>query len=94
MSQLLIFFGIPCSISNVYLFIEKAGNRRTAKIKIKNKNSKILEKSLQKLEKNLAFENFNKAYRQLKLNKTMWPQELKDREELEGTLYDGLTEEM
>lgn len=56
--------------------------------------SKIIERALRELDKNIAFNNFNNAYAQLRSDKKLWAEELKEREELAGTLNDGLEDEL
>ncbi len=55
--------------------------------------SAIIEKALNELDKNIAFRSFNEAYAKLKKNPDAWMDELKEREELEGTLEDELPNE-
>lgn len=55
--------------------------------------SMIIEKALVELDKKIAFNKFNNAYLKLKKEPEAWKNELNEREELDGTLMDGLTDD-
>ena len=53
----------------------------------------VIELALETYRRNERMRLLNEAYKNLQSNKSAWKQELKEREELEGTLRDGLEEE-
>lgn len=61
---------------------------KTGKSKIE-----IIEEALEAYRFKERMRLFNESYERLKANKKAWKKELEDREELEGTLMDGLEDE-
>ncbi|MEK7408475.1 MAG: toxin-antitoxin system protein [Acidobacteriota bacterium] len=53
----------------------------------------VLEKALKLYEERVFWEKANRAYAALKANSKAWQQELKEREEWDATLKDGLEDE-
>ena len=53
----------------------------------------VIELALETYRRNERMRLLNEAYKNLQSNKAEWEEELKEREELEGTLSDGLEEE-
>lgn len=53
----------------------------------------IIEEALESYRFQERMRMFNESYTRLKGDKEMWKEELKDREELEGTIGDGLEDE-
>lgn len=53
----------------------------------------VIEHALETYRRNERMRLMNEAYKSLHSNKTAWEEELKEREELEGTIADGLEEE-
>jgi len=53
----------------------------------------VIEHALETYRRNERMRLMNEAYQTLKSNKSAWEEELKDREELEGTIADGFEEE-
>ncbi len=53
----------------------------------------VIEQALETYRRNERMRLMNEAYKNLQSNKTAWKEELKEREELEGTIADGLEEE-
>ncbi len=53
----------------------------------------IIEEALESYRFRERMRLFNESYAKLRANKKAWAQELKEREELEGTLQDGLEDE-
>jgi len=53
----------------------------------------VIEYALETYRRNERMRLFNEGYQNLKSDKSKWEEELKDREELEGTIADGLEEE-
>jgi hypothetical protein len=60
---------------------------KTGKSKIE-----IIQKALEYYRLKERMRSFNESYDRLKADKKTWKQELKERQELEGTLLDGLEE--
>jgi len=52
----------------------------------------VIELALESYRRSERMRLFNEGYEKLRSNQTAWDEELKEREELEGTLKDGLTE--
>jgi predicted transcriptional regulator len=61
---------------------------KTGKSKIE-----IIEEALESYRFRERMRLFNESYDRLKADKTAWAQELEERDELEGTLMDGLEDE-
>jgi hypothetical protein len=53
----------------------------------------VIEHALEIYRRNERMRMMNEAYQILQSDKSAWKEELKDREELEGTIADGLKEE-
>lgn len=53
----------------------------------------LIDLALQKYEEQILLEEINEGYARLKADKKAWKEELKDRQELEGTVGDGLDNE-
>ena len=53
----------------------------------------VIELALETYRRNERMRLLNEAYKNLQSNKSAWEEELKEREELEGMLADGLEEE-
>ncbi|ADI38565.1 hypothetical protein [Waddlia chondrophila] len=53
----------------------------------------VIEHALEVYRRNERMRLMNKAYQTLKSDKSAWKEEIKDREELEGTIADGFEEE-
>lgn len=53
----------------------------------------VIEHALEIYRRSERMRLMNEAYQTLKSNRNAWEEELKDREELEGTIADGLEEE-
>lgn len=53
----------------------------------------IIEEALESYRFRERMREFNEAYEKLRTDTKGWSQELKEREELEGTLDDGLNDE-
>jgi hypothetical protein len=53
----------------------------------------IIEEALESYRFRERMRLFNESYEHLKADKKKWAEELKDRNELEGTLMDGLADE-
>lgn len=53
----------------------------------------LIESALKKYEAQIFLEEINEGYARLKANKKEWKEELKERQELEGTIGDGLDDE-
>ncbi len=53
----------------------------------------VIEHALETYRRNERMRLMNEAYKNLQSDKSAWEKELKDREELEGTLADGFEEE-
>lgn len=58
---------------------------KTGKSKIE-----IIQEALKSYRHRERMRLFNESYEKLRANKELWEEELKEREELEGTLTDGL----
>lgn len=73
------------SLSDVILheLVDKTGKSKIA----------IIEEALESYRFRERMRLFNESYARLKADKKNWAQELADREELEGTLLDGLEDE-
>lgn len=52
----------------------------------------IIEHALEAYRRNERMRLLNEAYRNLQANQSAWEEELKEREEIEGTINDGLEE--
>lgn len=55
--------------------------------------SEVIESALADFRHKERMRRFNESYLRLKNNPAAWEEELKDREELEGTIGDGLEDE-
>lgn len=53
----------------------------------------VIEHALETYRRNERMRLMNQGYKNLQLDKSAWQEELKDREELEGTIADGFEEE-
>ena len=53
----------------------------------------VIERALEIYRRNERMRRMNEAYQTLKSDKSAWEEELKEREELEGTMDDGFEEE-
>lgn len=53
----------------------------------------LIDIALKKYEDQILLEGINEGYARLNADKKAWEEELKEREELEGTLEDGLEDE-
>lgn len=53
----------------------------------------LIDLALKKYEEQMFLEEVNEGYARLKADKKAWEEELKEREELEGTIGDGLEDE-
>ena len=53
----------------------------------------LIDLALKKYEDELLLEEINKGYARLRADKTAWEDELNERQELEGTVEDGLEDE-
>lgn len=53
----------------------------------------IIDQALKNFEDQILLEEINEGYARLKADKKAWKEELMEREELEGTLGDGLEDE-
>lgn len=53
----------------------------------------LIDQALKKYEAQIFLDDINEGYARLKGDKTAWAQELIEREELEGTIGDGLEDE-
>lgn len=53
----------------------------------------LIDLALKKYEDQLLLEEINEGYARLKADKKAWEEELKERQELEGTIEDGLEDE-
>lgn len=58
-----------------------------------NSKIEIIELALLNYRRIERMRLFNKAYSDLRKDKKAWKEELQEREQLEGTLFDGLEEE-
>lgn len=52
----------------------------------------LIDLALKKYEAQILLEEINEGYARLKADKKAWEDELKERQELEGTVGDGLNE--
>lgn len=52
----------------------------------------LIDLALKKYEDQILLEEINEGYARLKADKKAWEEELKERQELEGTVEDGLDE--
>lgn len=53
----------------------------------------LIDLALKKYEDQLLLEEINEGYARLKADKKAWEEEIKERQELEGTIGDGLEDE-
>jgi predicted transcriptional regulator len=53
----------------------------------------IIDIALKKYEDQILLDQINEGYARLKDDKKAWEEELKERQELEGTIGDGLSDE-
>lgn len=53
----------------------------------------LIDLALKKYEDQILLEEINEGYARLKADKKAWEEELKERQELEGTVGDGLEDE-
>lgn len=53
----------------------------------------LIDLALKKYEEQILLEEINEGYARLKADKKAWEEELKERQELEGTIGDGLEDE-
>jgi hypothetical protein len=53
----------------------------------------LIDLALKKYEDQILLEEINEGYSRLKADKKAWEEELKERQELEGTIGDGLEDE-
>ena len=53
----------------------------------------VIELALETYRRNERMHLLNESYQQMRSNKAAWDEELQERQELEGTLGDGLEEE-
>lgn len=53
----------------------------------------LIDLALKNYEDQILLEEINKGYARLKADKKAWEEELKERQELEGTIGDGLEDE-
>lgn len=53
----------------------------------------LIDLALKKYEDQMLLEEINEGYARLKADKKAWEEELQERQELEGTLGDGLENE-
>lgn len=53
----------------------------------------LIDLALKKYENQILLEEINEGYARLKADKKAWEEELKERQELEGTIGDGLEDE-
>lgn len=53
----------------------------------------IIDLALKKYEDQILLDEINEGYARLKADKKAWKEELEEREELEGTIGDGLSDE-
>ena len=53
----------------------------------------LIDLALKKYEDQILLEEINEGYARLKADKKAWEEELKERQELEGTVEDGLENE-
>lgn len=53
----------------------------------------LIDLALKKYEDQILLEEINEAYARLKKDKKAWQEELQERQELEGTIADGLKDE-
>jgi hypothetical protein len=55
--------------------------------------TQVIELALETYRRHERLRLFNESYSRLRSKKKMWSEELKERQELEGTLSDGLEKE-
>lgn len=53
----------------------------------------LIDSALKKYEEQIMLEEINEGYARLKADKKAWKEELQERQELEGTIGDGLEDE-
>jgi predicted transcriptional regulator len=53
----------------------------------------LIDQALKSFEDQLLLEEINEGYARLKADKKGWKEELEEREELQGTIRDGLEDE-
>jgi deoxyribodipyrimidine photolyase-like uncharacterized protein len=53
----------------------------------------LIDLALKKYEDQILLEEINEGYARLKADKKAWEEELKERQEIEGTVGDGLEDE-
>ena len=53
----------------------------------------LIDLALKKYEDQILLDEINEGYARLKADKEAWKEELKERQELEGTIWDGLSDE-
>ena len=53
----------------------------------------IIDMALKKYEEQILLEEINEGYARLKADKNAWEEELQEREELQGTVGDGLKDD-
>jgi hypothetical protein len=53
----------------------------------------IIDMALKKYEEQILLEEINEGYARLKADKKAWEEEIEERQELEGTVGDGLEDE-
>lgn len=73
----------PASDAIIHELVAKTGKSKIV----------IIEEALESYRFRERMRLFNESYERLRANKKMWASELKEREELEGTLNDGLEDE-
>jgi hypothetical protein len=73
----------PLSDSIIHELVDKTGKSKIV----------IIEEALESYRFHERMRLFNESYEKLRADKEMWEEELKEREELEGTLSDGLEDE-
>jgi ABC-type phosphate transport system auxiliary subunit len=73
----------PMSEAIIHELVDKTGKSKI----------EIIEKALECYRFQERMRLFNESYERLKTDKKAWKKELEDRQELEGTLMDGLENE-
>lgn len=53
----------------------------------------IIEKAMINYKRQIDMKQFDEDYARLRSNEQLWKEELREREELDGTLEDGLSDE-